>query len=53
MRTDIDPNLPARLIVGGLLVFLLEEGTPPTPEMAAEIAEIVIDGLKSPVAAPG
>ena len=53
LRTDIDPNLPARLIVGGLLGFLLEEGAPPTPKMAAEIAEIVIEGLKSPVAAPG
>ena len=52
LRTDIDPGLPARLIVGGLLGYLLEEGTPPTPEMAAETAEIVIDGLKSPTATP-
>jgi AcrR family transcriptional regulator len=48
LRTDIDPAVPARLIVGGLLGFLLEEGTPPSLEMAAETAEIVIDGLKSP-----
>lgn len=48
LRTDIDPDLPARLILGSLLVRLLEEGVPPTPEVAAETAEIVIDGLQSP-----
>ena len=53
LRTDIDPDLPARLILGSLLVLLMEEGVPPTPETAADTAEIVIDGLRSPGGAPG
>ncbi len=53
LRADIDPDLPARLILGGLLVYLLAEGVPPTPEMAAETAELVIDGLKSRGSPPG
>jgi AcrR family transcriptional regulator len=47
LRTDIDPDLPAHLILGSLLGFLLAEGVPPTPERAAETAEIVIDGLRA------
>ena len=53
LRTDIDPDLPARLILGSLLVFLLAEGVPPTPERAAETAEIVIDGLRARDQEPG
>ncbi len=53
LRTDIDPDLPARLILGSLLVYLMAEGVPPTPEIAAETAETVIDGLRSPAATPG
>src|SRR5688500_5827692 len=53
LRADIDPDLPGRLILGSLLGFLLEEGMPPSAEMAAETAEIVIDGLRKRDQQPG
>jgi hypothetical protein len=46
LRTDIDPDLVGCVIVGTLLMFLLAEGVPPTPEMAAQTVEIILAGLK-------
>ncbi len=45
-RADVDPDLPFKLILGGVLMSLLADGLPPTPDDAARIAELVIRGLR-------
>jgi AcrR family transcriptional regulator len=52
LRTDVDPDLVGCAIVGTLLMFLLAEGVPPTPEMASQTVEIILDGLKAGAAEP-
>lgn len=51
LRADIDPRLPGLLIVGTLLLSLLADGVPPTPEEAALMLEVIFDGLQA--RAPG
>ena len=53
LRTDIDPDLPFQMVVGTLLMSLLAEGVPPTPELALQTAEIVIEGLGVRATGPG
>jgi AcrR family transcriptional regulator len=50
--TDIDPKLPSAMIVGTVLLLLLVHGIPASPEMAAQVAQIVIDGLKAQARRP-
>lgn len=45
---DIDPDLPGMLIVGTLLLSLLVDGVPATPELAAQTVEILLAGLRAP-----
>jgi AcrR family transcriptional regulator len=52
LRTDIDPDLPFKLILGGMLMSLLADGVPPTREEAAVIANVVIRGLRDEPDAP-
>jgi len=52
LRTDVDPNLIACMVLGSMIMLLLAEGIPPTPDMANEVAEIMIAGLKTPPAGP-
>jgi len=52
LRTDIDPDLPFKLILGGVLMSLLADGVPPSQEEAAQIADLVIDGLTDDRRAP-
>jgi AcrR family transcriptional regulator len=47
LRTDVDPDLPFKMIVGGVLMTLLFDGVPATVEQASQIADLVIDGLRS------
>jgi AcrR family transcriptional regulator len=51
LRTDVDPDLVGCMLVGSLLMLLLASGVPPTPGMAAQTAEIILEGLKVPAAA--
>jgi AcrR family transcriptional regulator len=51
LRTDIHPDLVTVMIVGSVLMMLLADGIPPTPEEANEAVEIIIAGLKVPPAA--
>jgi AcrR family transcriptional regulator len=46
-RTDVDPDLAGSGIVGTLLMSLLANGVPPTPEMARQTVEIILDGLRA------
>jgi AcrR family transcriptional regulator len=46
LRTDVDPDLPFKMILGGVLMSLLADGVPPTNEEAAQIADLVINGLR-------
>lgn len=46
LRTDVDPDLPFRMILGGVLMTLLADGVPPSEEAARQIADLVISGLK-------
>jgi AcrR family transcriptional regulator len=52
LRTDVDPELAGTVIVGTLLMSLLTEGRPPTPEMASQMVEIILDGLRAGAAQP-
>ncbi len=52
LRTDVDPDLVGCVIVGTMLMFLLAEGVPPTPDMAAQAVSIIIAGLKAPAGVP-
>jgi AcrR family transcriptional regulator len=47
LRTDVDPYLVFSSVVGALLVLLLADGVPPTPEQASQTVEIILDGLKA------
>jgi AcrR family transcriptional regulator len=47
-RADLDPALPGMMIVGTLLLSLVIDGVPATPEAAAEMVEVVLAGLKAP-----
>ena len=51
-RADIAPDLPGVLIVGGLLLSLLVDGIPASPEEAEQVVEVVLAGLRAPTAAP-
>jgi len=53
LRTDVDPDLVGCVIVGTMLMFLLAEGVPPTPEMASQTVEIILAGLKVGAAPAG
>ena len=46
-RPDIDPDLPFKLIVGGVFLSLVFDGVPPTVEYANQIADVVIAGLRA------
>jgi AcrR family transcriptional regulator len=52
LRTDVDPQLVVKMIVGSVLMMLLADGVPATPEMADQAVEIIIAGLKVPGAEP-
>lgn len=52
LRTDVDPDLVGCVIVGTMLMFLLAEGVPPSPEMASQTVEIILDGLRSGASTP-
>jgi AcrR family transcriptional regulator len=45
-RPDIDPDLPFKLIVGGVIMSLLADGIAPTISEATQVADIVIAGLR-------
>ena len=47
LRTDIDPDLPFKMILGAVLMSLLADGVPPTNAEAALIADVVINGLRA------
>ena len=47
LRTDVDPDLPFKMILGAVLMSLLADGVPPTPGEAAQIADLVINGLQA------
>ena len=51
-RADIAPDLPGLLIVGALLLSLLADGIPPSPKEGEQIVELVLGGLRAPIAAP-
>jgi AcrR family transcriptional regulator len=53
LRTDVDPYLVFASVVGALLVLLLADGVPPTPEQASQTVEIILDGLKAGATQPG
>ena len=46
LRTDVDPDLPFKMILGGVLMSLLADGVAPTSAEARQIADVVIAGLK-------
>jgi hypothetical protein len=52
LRTDVDPDLVGCVIVGTMLMFLLADGVPPTPEMASQTVEIILDGLRTRATPP-
>lgn len=46
LRDDVDPELVADLVVGGLLFSLLRTGRGPDRARAAAVLSIVVDGLR-------
>lgn len=46
LRTDLDPNLMADMLVGGLLNRLLVTGTGPTRADAEQIVSTLLEGLR-------
>jgi hypothetical protein len=46
LRDDVRPELVVDLIIGGLLGHLLATGQPPTRADAAQVIEVVLEGLR-------
>jgi len=46
-RDDIQPEIPAELIVGGLLLHLLTTGEPPSQAYADQLVDAVVGGLRA------
>jgi AcrR family transcriptional regulator len=52
LRIDVDPDLVLCMILGSMMMLLFANGIPPTREMANQTVEIILDGLKGPIATP-
>lgn len=52
LRTDVDAGLVNAMVIGSMFMLLLVEGIPATPEMADQVAEIILAGLRTPDGAP-
>jgi AcrR family transcriptional regulator len=47
LRTDVDPDLIGRTIVGALLMALLDKGVAPSRHDAEQTVEIILEGFKA------
>ena len=45
-RTDIPPELPNDLLVGGMLYRLLYDGRPPTSDEVQGMVDVILDGIR-------
>ena len=46
-ETEVDPNLPFDMLLGSAIAYLLANGRPMPEEDAANLAEVVIAGLRA------
>ena len=53
LRTDVDPDVVNATIVGPLLYHLFATGEVPGPELARDVVDLVLDGLRPRPARPG
>lgn len=47
-RSDIEPTIPVDLLVGAQINHVLATGRPPTPEVADQMIEVILAGLRAP-----
>jgi AcrR family transcriptional regulator len=47
-RTDIAATVPFDLLVGSHINHIMATGRPPTPQVAAQLTEVILAGLRSP-----
>jgi AcrR family transcriptional regulator len=48
-RTDIASTVPFDLLVGSHINYIMATGRPPTPQIAAQLTEVILAGLRVPV----
>jgi AcrR family transcriptional regulator len=46
VREGIDPFVPSNIIIGALLIRLLSTGQSATPEMAQQVVDVVLNGIR-------
>ena len=51
-RVDIAPTIAFDMLIGSQLNYILATGRPPTPQMAEQMADVILAGLRAPVPAP-
>ena len=47
LRTDVDPGLASSLVVGAVLMLLLADGVPASPDQALQAVGVILDGLRA------
>jgi AcrR family transcriptional regulator len=52
-RTDIAPTIAFDLLVGSHINHILATGQPPTPEVADQMAQVILAGLRAPAPVAG
>ena len=52
LRGDIAPTIAFDLLIGSQLNHILATGRPPTPEVAEQMADVILAGLRAPVTRP-
>ena len=51
-RVDIAPTIAFDLLIGSQLNYILATGRPPTPQVAEQMADVILAGLRAPVSTP-
>jgi AcrR family transcriptional regulator len=51
-RVDIAPTIAFDLLIGSQLNYILATGRPPTPQIAGQMADVILAGLRAPVSSP-
>jgi len=52
LRTDIAPTIAFDLLVGSQINHILATGQPPTPEVADQMTQVILAGLRAPASLP-
>jgi AcrR family transcriptional regulator len=51
-RVDIAPTIAFDMLIGSQLNYILATGRPPTPEIAEQMADVILAGLRAPGSPP-